>query len=174
MCILPLQRVRFVYLDWWDPTKLCTFHTPINLLVTTLFSFTPDTEWSKRQGEIKMTCGSAPWSASWPVGLLAQWRDVSVARKSNPVNQRQLEASKRVPEHCFAGRWLRCFETLVKCVWLSNRCSRYPYKASSSFVKTSRSRIKKRLHGRIFFSRVKFLCWLLFDVRSTPCNLSGT
>ena len=60
-------------------------------------------------------------SVSWSVGRSLS--DVSVARKSTPANQTQPEASKRVPEHFFAGRKLRSFNVLEKCVWPSNKRS---------------------------------------------------
>ena len=57
---------------------------------------------------------SVPWSA----GHL-----LSIAWKSKPADHMQREASKRVPEHFFAGRKLRKFKVLENCVWPSNKHS---------------------------------------------------
>ena len=60
MCILPLQRGRCAHsctLDWWDPTINCVPSTLWWIYWLLIYStFTPDIEWSKQPGEIKMAC----------------------------------------------------------------------------------------------------------------------
>ena len=73
------------------------------------------------------------WHASaWSVGLAAQWRDINIAQRSKPANQKH-------------GR-VFMFEVLVKFIWPTNRCSWCFHEASWSVVKSSWSRIKNWLY----------------------------
>lgn len=48
---------------------------------------------------------------------LAQWRDVSIAWKSNPANQMQPEVLKSVPGESFTGWKLKSFKLSAKYIW---------------------------------------------------------
>ena len=59
MCILSLQCGRFIYFGLvGSHSQLYTFHALINFLQI-CFTFTPDIEWSKQLGTIKMACCKA-------------------------------------------------------------------------------------------------------------------
>ena len=70
---------------------------------------------------------SVPWSA----GHL-----LSIAWKSKPADHMQREASKRVPEHFFAGRKLRSFKVSKNCVWPSNKRSARFVELREEFAKS--------------------------------------
>ena len=118
MCGLPLQRGRIMYFELvGSHNQLCTFHTLIDLLDTSLFyihtqhQMIEAARWDKKWHAAK--CAIVNW-------LLAQWCDASIARKSKPANQMQLGASKCVPEHFFAGRKLRSIRVLENRIYPHN------------------------------------------------------
>ena len=80
-----------------------------------------------RSGKVRSKWRSSTWSA----GLAAQPCDVSVARKSKQANQKHRRLFVIIP---FAVPGVRCFEELMKCVWLGNRCPRGLHEASWSWL----------------------------------------
>ena len=106
------------------------------------FTFTPDIEWSKRLGEIKMACCKVCHGQL--VACSVTWHQHCT--KSKPANQTQSGASKLVPEHFFAGQKVRSIGVFENCVWPRNNLLPKDLETSWSFAKTLRSCIKNRLY----------------------------
>ena len=119
------SKVDLCILDWWDPSINCVPSTLWSIYwLPIYFIFTPDIEWLKQLGTIKMACYKV-------------YHSQMVARS---VMWCQRCAS-------FTGWKLRCFRVLAKCIWPSNKCSANLLEALYSFVKTLWSRIKNQLKG---------------------------
>ena len=113
MCILPLQRSRFICFGLVGPTINCVPSTLWYIYWWPIyFTFTPDIEWSKRLGEIKMACCKV-CHGHFDTRLVT-WHQHRVEVQTS--NQTQQEASKCVPEHSFAGQKLRCFSVGELCL----------------------------------------------------------
>ena len=94
--------VSLCVLDWWDPTINCVPSAlwPVYWLPYLFYIHARHRMIEAARREKKWRAAKCPM-VSWS---LAQWHDVSIALKSKPANQTQSGASKRVPEHFFAGR----------------------------------------------------------------------
>ena len=114
MCILPLQRSRFMKFEFVRPhNQSCTFHFLIDLFVTYMFYIHT---WHGLMEAARCNKNGVQQSVPWSVGCsLSDVMSALHGSPNQPIRHNQKHWS--VPEGSFLGWKLRSSQLLVKYVW---------------------------------------------------------